>query len=100
LAQRFERHRAHLRAVAYRMLGSLPEADEAVQDEWLRLNRSGAAGVENLGGWLTTIVARVCLNLLQARKARPGHKHPRAGDLLSPHCVSCQASSVPSARAT
>jgi RNA polymerase sigma-70 factor (ECF subfamily) len=53
------------------MLGSLPEADEAVQDAWLRLSRSGAEGVENLGGWLTTIVARVCLNLLQARKARP-----------------------------
>src|SRR5580658_2561298 len=73
LAQRFEQHRAHLRAVAYRMLGSIPEADEAVQDAWLRLSRSGAEGVENLGGWLTTIVARVCLNLLQARKARPEH---------------------------
>jgi RNA polymerase sigma factor (sigma-70 family) len=73
LAQRFERHRAHLRAVAYRMLGSLPEADEAVQDAWLRLSRSDAEGVENLGGWLTTTVARVCLNLLQARKARPEH---------------------------
>jgi RNA polymerase sigma factor (sigma-70 family) len=73
LAQRFEQHRAHLRAVAYRMLGSLPEADEAVQDAWLRLSRSGAEGVENLGGWLTTIVARVCLNLLQARKARLEH---------------------------
>jgi RNA polymerase sigma factor (sigma-70 family) len=71
LAQRFEQHRARLRAVAYRMLGSLPEADEAVQDAWLRLSRSGAEGVENLGGWLTTIVARVCLNVLQARKARP-----------------------------
>jgi RNA polymerase sigma factor (sigma-70 family) len=71
LVERFEQHRAHLRGVAYRMLGSLPEADEAVQDAWLRLNRSGAEGVENLGGWLTTIVARVCLNLLQARKARP-----------------------------
>jgi RNA polymerase sigma factor (sigma-70 family) len=71
LAQRFEQHRVHLRAVAYRMLGSLPEADEAVQDAWLRLNRAGAEGVENLGGWLTTIVARVCLNALQARKARP-----------------------------
>jgi RNA polymerase sigma-70 factor, ECF subfamily len=71
LAQRFEEHRAHLRAVAYRMLGSLPEADEAVQDAWLRLSRAGAEGVENLGGWLTTIVARVCLNTLQARKARP-----------------------------
>ena len=71
LAQRFEQHRAHLRAVAYRMLGSLPEADEAVQDAWLRLSRAGAEGVENLGGWLTTIVARVCLNVLQARRARP-----------------------------
>jgi RNA polymerase sigma factor (sigma-70 family) len=71
LAQRFEQHRARLRAVAYRMLGSLPEADEAVQDAWLRLSRAGAEGVENLGGWLTTIVARVCLNVLQARKARP-----------------------------
>ncbi len=71
LAQRFEQHRTHLRAVAYRMLGSLPEADEAVQDAWLRLSRSGAEGVENLGGWLTTVVARVCLNVLQARKVRP-----------------------------
>jgi len=71
LARRFEEHRTHLRAVAYSMLGSLPEAEEAVQDAWLRLSRSGADGVENLGGWLTTIVARVCLNALQARKARP-----------------------------
>jgi RNA polymerase sigma factor (sigma-70 family) len=71
LAQRFEEHRTRLRAVAYRMLGSLPEADEAVQDAWLRLSRSGVEGVENLGGWLTTIVARVCLNVLQARKSRP-----------------------------
>jgi RNA polymerase sigma factor (sigma-70 family) len=70
LAQRFEEHRVHLKAVAYRMLGSLPEAEEAVQDAWLRLSRSGAEGVENLGGWLTTIVARVCLNSLQTRKAR------------------------------
>jgi RNA polymerase sigma factor (sigma-70 family) len=71
LAQRFEEHRTRLRAVAYRMLGSLPEAEEAVQDAWLRLSRAGAEGVENLGGWLTTIVARVCLNALQARKVRP-----------------------------
>jgi RNA polymerase sigma factor (sigma-70 family) len=70
LAQRFEEHRTRLRAVAYRMLGSLPDADEAVQDAWLRLSRSGSEGVENLGGWLTTIVARVCLNALQARKVR------------------------------
>ncbi len=71
LAERFEEHRAHLKAVAYRMLGSLAEADEAVQDAWLRVSRSGADGIENLRGWLTTIVARVCLNALQARKARP-----------------------------
>ena len=70
LADRFEEHRTHLRAVAYRMLGSLTEADDAVQDAWLRLSRSGAGEVENLGGWLTTIVARVCLNLLRARNAR------------------------------
>ena len=70
LADRFEDHRAHLRAVAYRMLGSLTEADDAVQDTWLRLSRSGADGVENLGGWLTTIVARVCLNMLRSRTSR------------------------------
>ena len=67
LADRFEEHRAHLRAVAYRMLGSLTEADDAVQDTWLRLSRAGAGEVENLGGWLTTIVARVCLNMLRSR---------------------------------
>ena len=70
LAAHFERHRAHLRTVAYRMLGSLTEADDAVQDTWLRLSRSGAEGVENLGGWLTTIVARVCLNMLRSRNHR------------------------------
>jgi len=70
LADRFEENRAHLRAVAYRMLGSLTEADDAVQDTWLRLSRSGAGEVENLGGWLTTIVARVCLNMLRARTVR------------------------------
>jgi RNA polymerase sigma factor (sigma-70 family) len=71
LAARFEEHRPHLRAVAYRMLGSLADADEAVQDSWLRVSRVGADGIENFRGWLTTIVARVCLNALQARKARP-----------------------------
>ncbi len=70
LAARFEEHRPHLRAVAYRMLGSLTEADDAVQDAWLRLHRSGVDGVENLGGWLTTIVARVCLNVLRSRATR------------------------------
>jgi RNA polymerase sigma-70 factor, ECF subfamily len=70
LAERFEEHRAHLRAVAYRMLGSQAEADDAVQDAWLRLSRSGAGGVDNLGGWLTTVVARICLNVLRSRHVR------------------------------
>ncbi|HEX8968671.1 MAG TPA: sigma-70 family RNA polymerase sigma factor [Chloroflexota bacterium] len=69
-ADRFEEHRAHLRAVAYRMLGSLTEADDAVQDTWLRVSRAGATEVENFGGWLTTIVARVCLNMLRSRNTR------------------------------
>ena len=70
LADRFEAHRPHLRAVAYRMLGSLTEADDAVQDAWERLSRAGADGIENLGGWLTTVVARVCLNMLRSRNTR------------------------------
>jgi RNA polymerase sigma factor (sigma-70 family) len=70
LAQQFEDHRPHLRAVAYRMLGSLNEADDAVQDAWVRLSRADTSEVENLGGWLTTIVARVALNMLRARKTR------------------------------
>ncbi|NEB93132.1 sigma-70 family RNA polymerase sigma factor [Streptomyces bauhiniae] len=69
-AQVFEGHRARLRAVAYRMLGSLSEADDAVQETWLRADRAGADGVENLAGWLTTILGRVCLNLLRARDRR------------------------------
>src|SRR4051794_41958602 len=100
LAERFEEHRAHLRAVAYRMLGSMGEADDAVQEAWLRLSRSDADAIENLGGWLTTVVGRVCLNMLRARRRRregalgppgphprieapggppPGHEAPRAG---------------------
>jgi RNA polymerase sigma factor (sigma-70 family) len=70
LAERFEEHRSHLRAVAYRMLGSLSEADDALQESWIWLSRSDTSGVENLGGWLTTVVARVCLNMLQSRKSR------------------------------
>src|SRR5215472_2262498 len=70
LAERFEGQRDRLRAVAYRMLGSLTEADDAVQDAWLRLSRAGPGEVENLDGWLTTIVARVCLNMLRARHRR------------------------------
>lgn len=70
LAERFEERRARLRAVAFRMLGSLSEADDAVQEAWLRLSRSDARLIENLDGWLTTVVARVCLNMLRARAAR------------------------------
>jgi RNA polymerase sigma factor (sigma-70 family) len=68
--EQFEQHRAHLRAVAYRMLGSLSEADDALQEAWLRLNRSDTAAVTNLGGWLTTVVGRVCLDMLRTRRAR------------------------------
>src|SRR5882762_907217 len=70
LADRFEANRAHLRAVAYRMLGSVSEADDAVQEAWLRLSRSDSSGVENLSAWLTTVVARVCLDMLRSRKSR------------------------------
>jgi hypothetical protein len=71
LAEQFEEHRIRLRAVAYRMLGSLSEADDAVQEAWLRLSGAEAKDVENLGGWLTTVVARVCLNILRSRRTRP-----------------------------
>jgi RNA polymerase sigma-70 factor (ECF subfamily) len=71
LTEAFEAHRTHLRSVAYRMLGSLGEADDAVQETWIRVSRAGAADVENLGGWLTTITARICLNVLRSRRARP-----------------------------
>src|SRR6187402_893197 len=70
LAGQFEEHRAHLRAVAYRMLGSMSEADDAVQESWIRLGRTDVSGVENLRGWLTTVVARVCLDLLRTRTSR------------------------------
>ena len=70
LARRFDENRARLRSVAYRMLGSASEAEDAVQEAWLKLNRSGSEGLENLGGWLTTVVARVCLDMLRARRSR------------------------------
>jgi RNA polymerase sigma factor (sigma-70 family) len=70
LAEDFEEHRARLRAVAYRMLGSLSEADDAVQEAWLRLSRTDAGRIENLGGWLTTVVARISLNMLRSRASR------------------------------
>jgi len=79
LAERFEAQRPRLRAVAYRMLGSGAEADDALQEAWLRLNRSDTSAVENMGGWLTTIVARVCLDLLRSRQSR---REQLAGDHL------------------
>ena len=70
LAEQFEANRTHLQAVAYRMLGSLSEADDAVQESWLRLSRSDTSGIENLGGWLTTVVARICLDMLRSQNSR------------------------------
>lgn len=70
LVEQFEAHRNHLQAVAYRMLGSLSEADDAVQESWIRLSRTDTSGVENMGGWMTTIVSRVCLDMLRSRKSR------------------------------
>jgi RNA polymerase sigma factor (sigma-70 family) len=75
LAERFEAHRTRLRAVAYQTLGSTSEADDAVQEAWLRLSRSNHDDIENLGGWLTTVVARVCLNMLQSRREEPVGMH-------------------------
>jgi RNA polymerase sigma factor (sigma-70 family) len=71
LTDRFLEHRPHLRAVAYRMLGSLTEADDALQDAWLRIRDQDPAGIENMQAWLTTVVGRVCLNTLRARRSRP-----------------------------
>jgi RNA polymerase sigma factor (sigma-70 family) len=82
LAKQFEEHRTRLRGVAYRMLGSLSEADDAVQEAWLRLNRTDADKVENLGGWLTTVVARISLNMLRSRNAR--REEPIEGRLPDP----------------
>jgi RNA polymerase sigma factor (sigma-70 family) len=76
LADRFEAHRAHLRAVAYRMLGSVSDAEDAVQESWLRLSRSEAGDIESLRAWLTTVVARVCLDMLRTREARRGNGDP------------------------
>jgi RNA polymerase sigma factor (sigma-70 family) len=83
LARRFESHREHLRAVALRMLGSSHEADDALQEAWLRLNRADADAVDNLGGWLTTVVARVCLDMLRARGAKREVPPDAAPDLVA-----------------
>ncbi|MGZ8734118.1 MAG: sigma-70 family RNA polymerase sigma factor [Acidimicrobiia bacterium] len=92
LADGFEAHRAHLRAVAYRMLGSGGEADDAVQEAWIRLNRSDTTAVENLGGWLTTVVARVSLDMLRARASR---REEPTGVLPSDDAVDHAAGSDP-----
>ena len=70
LARRFEEHRPHLRRVAYRMLGSFDDAEDAVQEAWLRLSRSESSGIANLGGWLTTVVSRICLDMLRSRRLK------------------------------
>jgi RNA polymerase sigma factor (sigma-70 family) len=82
MAAQFEANRTHLRAVAYRLLGSPSEADDAVQESWLRLSRADTSGIENLGGWLTTVVARVCLDMLRARNSR--HEAPMGEHDLEP----------------
>jgi RNA polymerase sigma-70 factor (ECF subfamily) len=90
LAERFEQHRTRLRSVAYRMLGSPTEADDAVQEAWLRLSRADSSQVEDLGAWLTTVVARICLNVLRSRAAR-------REDLVDPHVPDPIVSAVDSA---
>jgi RNA polymerase sigma factor (sigma-70 family) len=90
LAQRFEEHRTRLTAVAHRMLGSASEADDAVQEAWLRLSRSDADSIENLGSWLTTVLSRVCLNILQARRSRP--EVPLSPDVPEPAAVHTEGS--------
>lgn len=98
LAEQFEAHRAHLLGVAYRVLGAGGEAQDAVQEAWLRLQRTGTAGVDNLGGWLTTVVARVCLDMLRRRAARreePLDAHARdAGGGPEPEAEAVLAESV------
>jgi len=91
LAERFEEHRTHLRAVAYRMLGSLSEMDDAVQEAWLRLSRADATGIDNLGGWLTTVVARVCLDMLRSRTSR--REEPFTPDAPEPVATGTRGSS-------
>ena len=90
--EEFEEHRAHLQAVAYRMLGSMTEAEDALQEAWLRLNRADTSGVANMAGWLTTVVGRVCLDMLRARRAR---REDYVGTWLPEPIVSTDAESDP-----
>lgn len=102
LAYQFEEHRNHLRAVAYRMLGTEAEADDAVQESWIRLSRSDTSDVENLGGWLTTVVSRVCLDMLRSRKSRredslddlPGYSPSSSGEGADPESDAVLADAV------
>jgi len=96
LAERFETHRARLRAIAYRTLGSASDADDAVQEAWLRLGRADAGSIDNLGGWLTTVVARVCLNMLQSRREEPVgiHLPESAVDGIDPEDEALLADSI------
>src|SRR5215207_1616888 len=87
LATRFEENREHLRAVAYRMLGSHQEAEDAVQESWIRLSRSDPAEIDNLGGWLTTVVGRICLDMLRLRRSRPEQPVAEYSPVLADHDV-------------
>jgi RNA polymerase sigma factor (sigma-70 family) len=91
LAERFEEHRTHLRAVAYRMLGSASDVDDAVQEAWLRLSRADTTSIDNLGGWLTTVVARVCLDMLRSRQSR--REEPFTPDAPEPAASGASGSS-------
>src|SRR5262245_20024206 len=91
LAKRFEEHRSHLLAVAYRMLGSLSEVDDVVQEAWLRLSRAETTGIDNLGGWLTTVVAHVCLDMLRSRQSR--REEPFTADRPEPAATGSRGSS-------
>src|SRR6476469_3427889 len=91
LAERFEENRTHLRAVAYRMLGSSSEVDDAVQEAWMRLSRADATDIDNLGGWLTTVVARVCLDMLRSRTSR--REEPLTRDAPEPVAAGTRGSS-------
>jgi RNA polymerase sigma factor (sigma-70 family) len=93
-AEPFEEHRAHLRAIAYRMLGSLTEADDAVQEAWLRMERTDVDDVRNMRGWLTTVAARICLDMLRARGARPEGPLDEAPAIPAPDAVDPEAEAV------